>query len=386
MKRVTFVIASLTSGGAERVMSIMANHWAEAGWPITLITISDGREDFFPLHPAVQRISLGVAGTSGNPVAAVRNNASRLLALRRAIRDSRPDTVISFLDTTNVLTLLATRGLGAPVIVEEHTDPARKRLGSAWVFLRRALYPLAARVIVLSETARDYFPHRLHERIEIVPNPVVAPPIRPASLGERSLPTVVALGRMGPEKGFDLLLEAWARIAPRFPEWRLVIWGDGALRPELEAQRDALGISGSVEMPGRTSEPARELQAADLFVMSSRREGFPMALAEAMASGLPVISTDCPSGPRQLIRPGVDGLLVRPDDPEALAEGMAALMADADLRSRLAARAPEVLERFGVDRVMSRWEHLLNDVARADRGGFRTIRPARSGPAAEGAD
>jgi glycosyltransferase involved in cell wall biosynthesis len=358
------VIHSMSSGGAERVVATMANAWAARGWDITLLTLEDGRElPFYPLDARVVHRPLGTAGASAGTYQAVRSNWERVTTLRRAIRDSRPDVVVSFLDMGNVRVLLATRGLGLPTVVMEQTDPGQKRLGWVWNGLRRALYPRASRLVVLSETSRSFFPRSIQAKSVIIPNPIaIEPPVaddEPRGEGR----TVVAMGRFAPEKGFDVLLDAFARIAPNHPDWRLVIWGDGPLRPQLESHRERLGLHDRVLMPGRTTDPFRELRRADLFAMSSRREGFPLALGEAMACGLPAVSFDCPSGPREIIRHGIDGLLVPDGDVIGLAAAMSRLMTDDAERSRLAARAVEVNDRFGAERVLAQWEDLLREVA-----------------------
>lgn len=364
-RRITMTIPTLTAGGAERVLTTMANYWAERGERVTVITLSSSADaPFYSLDARVKRIGLGVMAPARSRAHALANNAGRLRRLRQAITASRPDIIISFLDHMNVLTLLATRRTGFPVVVTEHTDPNLARRSAVWDRLRTTLYPRAARVVVLSESSKQFFSPTLQDRIRIIPNPIVVAagegtPARGARL------MVAAMGRFGPEKGFDTLLSAFVQVAPQFPDWDLTIWGDGDLRADLESQRDQLGLADRVHLPGRTSEPHAALRTADLFVLSSRREGFPMALAEAMACGLPAVAFDLPSGPRDIIRDGVDGVLVPNGDLPALAEAMRCLMHDPETRSRMAARAPEVLDRFGVDRIMAIWDDLIGEVVAA---------------------
>lgn len=360
--RITFVISSLTSGGAERVMTTMANHWVTNGRPVTLLTITGSDQPpFYPLSPEVDLRQLALASPSGSPAKALLNNLRRLRELRRAITSTRADVVISFLDTTNVVTLLATFGLGIPVVVAEHTDPGLKRMHPVWNLLRRYTYPRATRLVVLTEASKRFFPPFIQRQTLIIPNPIMVEP--DAGPVERGLGrTLVSMGRFGPEKGFDLLIAAFARIAPDFPDWDLVIWGDGVLRVDLEAQRATHGLDDRIQLPGRTTTPHAELRRADLYALSSRREGFPMALAEAMACGLPAVAFDLPSGPRDIIRAGIDGLLVPNGDIPALAEGLASLMRDDNRRLAMAQAAPDVLSRFGVERVMAIWDELVEDL------------------------
>lgn len=170
---------------------------------------------------------------------------------------------------------------------------------------------------------------------------------------------VVAVGRLVAQKGFDLLLQAFARLQGRYPDWSLVIVGEGPLRAELEGLVERLGLSGRVFLPGLVQAVPALLKRCDLFVLASRYEGFPNALGEAMAAGLPVIAADCPTGPRELVRHGVDGLLVPPEDPATLAEAMDRLMGDGEERRRLAGRAVEVTARFSEEKVLALWDQVL---------------------------
>ncbi|MBA2373563.1 MAG: glycosyltransferase family 4 protein [Chloroflexi bacterium] len=364
--RLTLVISSLGSGGAERVMAIMANYWASHGRPVTLLTfMAPDEPSFFSVDGGVEIKQLDLIGPASNIVAGLKANLRRVREIRRAIRASKPDVVISFMDRTNVLTLVATVGLGVPIVVEEHNDPHEERLDARWTMLRRITYQWAARVVTLSEPALAYFSPSIRRRGLVIPNPVVPPAGArvPGTQGEVVAgPTILAVGRLVPQKGFDLLLEAFASLEPRRRGWTLQILGEGSARAELEATRERLGLSDVVDLPGVVTTPGAAMARATLFVLSSRYEGFPTVLGEAMAVGLPVVAFDCPSGPRQMIRAGVDGILVPRDDVAALAREIERVLCDDELRSRLAAQAPEVLERFGLTAIMERWQVLIDEL------------------------
>lgn len=368
--RLTLIISSLSSGGAERVLAIMANHWAGRGWPITLLTFDDGSAPpFYPLDPRINHSSLALAGDSPNLLAAARNNLSRLRSLRAAIRRGRPDCVLSFMDQANVLTLLATEGLGIPVIVVEQTFAAAQPLGRAWSWLRDRTYPRASRVVCVTARALGHFSPRVQSRSSVIHNPVLPPPRvsgrPPAKLLDR--PAIITVGRLDRLKGHDLLLRAFARLKDRHAGWSLTILGEGPSRRELESLSRALGVADRARLAGRVSDPDQYLRQADIFVTASRLEGFPMALGEAMACGLPVIATDCPSGPAEMIRDGVDGILVPNEDVDALASAMDRLMSDEPSRRALGSRAPEVTERFGLDGVMHAWGEVIEHVTGASQ-------------------
>ncbi len=361
--RLTAVISSLEAGGAERIMAILTEAWAARGWEVTLLlTLAKPAQDpFFKLDPRVTARHLDLYRPSRGLREAVSANLRRARVMRRAIRTSRPDLVLAFAIETNVLTILATLGLGVPVVVEEHIHSSWPPLRRRWQLLRLATYPLASSVVALTPSALAALGLARGRRGRVIPNPVMPPPA--GSTAPTDAPVIVAMGRLVPQKGFDMLLDAFAKIAGNHPRWNLAIWGDGPDRAALERQRDALGLMGRVALPGTTQAPNDELRAASAFVMSSRREGFPTVLGEAMACGLPVVSFDCPSGPRELIRDGIDGLLIPPDDVDALAAGMARLMDDSELASRLASRAPEVVERFSLASVLGLWDAVFAEVA-----------------------
>ena len=365
-------IHSLHSGGAERVTANLANHWAAQGWRVTVVTLSSTAQDFYQLHPAVQRIALDVAGASGNALAAIGNNGRRVRTLRRVLRQVQPDVALAMMSTANMLLALAALGLkGVVVAGSERIYPPRIPLGRAWEALRARLYGhLHAMVALTSESANWLAQHTRARRIPVIPNaaawplPVQMPslPVPECAAGQRIL---LAVGRLTEQKGFDLLIPAFQRLAPDFPDWQLVILGDGPDRPALQAQVASAGMEGRISLPGRAGNVGQWYEAADLYVMSSRFEGFPNTLVEAMAHGLPAVSFDCDTGPRDIIRHEVDGLLVPAGDVAALEAALRRLMGDAALRQQWGARALEVRKRFSMERVAGLWEDLFKELRHA---------------------
>ncbi|HET7028762.1 MAG TPA: glycosyltransferase family 4 protein [Candidatus Limnocylindrales bacterium] len=366
-RRITLVISALGIGGAERVMAALANRWAEAGWHVTIVTFSSpGDPTFFVLDDRVTQRQLNLFAGSRNRIEGVLKNVRRVRSLRRAIAATRPDVVLAFLDRTNVLTLLATVRHPWPVVVSERSAP-HAGPGRGWGLLRSLSYRRARRIVVQTSAARQALPSAIAPLIEVIPNPVLAPretetTERPAERAAASGAPVVALGRFVRDKGFDLLIEAFAKVAATRPDARLVIWGDGPERAALEARRHELGLDEAVAMPGTTRTPEDALRRASLFVLSSRVEGFPNGLLEAMSHGVPAVAFDCRHGPAEIVRDGTDGILVPAEDVDALAAAIGLVLDDDDRRAEMGRRATEVRERFSFERIGPLWDGLIAEV------------------------
>jgi len=233
-------------------------------------------------------------------------------------------------------------------------------------------YPRLDAVTALTEGTAAGYRELMGQRGRVVciPNPA------PQDQGQRTAldaPVVVAAGSLTRRKGFDRLLEAWARLAPRFPDWRLKIFGSGHGRPDLEELIDKLGVRGSAKLCGHSPRLLEELASASVFAMTSRMEGFPMVLLEAMAVGLPVVAYDCPTGPRDIITDGVDGHVIPNGRTRLLVEALGGLMEDAGRRRRFGAAARENVTRYRIDAIGARWEALFGELA-AGRGRLRGSR------------
>src|SRR5262249_32667931 len=295
--RVMFIVHSKMAGGAERVAATLVNHWVNAGddLTVTLVTIASADADFYELDSRVARVALDLSRPSRNRRDFFVNNVQLVMRLRQLMRQIKPDVVLSFVELVNLRVLLAALGTGIPVVVEEHTDPARHLIGKIAKALRWLLYRRAHAVVVLTPGIAQWSKRFVsREAIHVIPNPIGDQFLKKTwqSVGPAQRHKIVAMGRLSPEKGFDLLLQAFVPCTKAHPDWTLEIVGEGSERDRLKASADELGIADKVSLAGAVKDPERVLRGADLFVLSSRYEGFPMALLEAMTCGLPVVSFD----------------------------------------------------------------------------------------------
>ncbi len=325
---------------------------------VTILTFDDAVAPFYSLSSDIRLLSLNALRKSKNHIVGLGNNIRRILALRKALKLTHPEIVISFLTRTNVRVLLASLGLNTPIIISERSDPFLARPGRWWELLARGTYPMATRITVFTGHAATYFPSSLRKKLRIIPNPVA--PSKYQAIPQNGAFRLVAVGRLEYVKGFDILLNAFALVRQKFPTATLTIWGEGSERQELESLRAALGLSEQVQFPGITKDVSQALAEADLFIQASRWEGFGNALCEAMAVGLPVISTNC-SGPQEIIRNGVDGQLVPVGNVEALAHSMVDLLSNFSQRQTLAKNALEITKRFALPDIMKQWEELVEE-------------------------
>ncbi len=359
--KLVLVISSMNTGGAERVLSILANSWVDMGRTVTLITThDDGSVPFYFIDSRVKLKPILMSDISGGGHWA---NIKRTFALRRIIKDESPTIVVSFLNYTNILVLFACLGLDIPVVISERLDPRVHRLAFSWNTLRRFVYPKAAILVNQTEAAAQWFRGWMGNKVRIISNPVMTPEFNdgPTEYDLSNL-SLIAMGRLHHQKGFDTLLKAMRNVHDSMPDLRLTILGEGPMRKSLECYRNELGLEDIVQFPGRVKRPQDILKQAELFVLSSVTEGFPNVLCEAMAVGLPVVSTNCPSGPNEIIEDGKSGVLVPVGDSEAMAEAILSLMSDYHFRRKMGENARDVIRRFSLVEVLKDWEIILQEV------------------------
>ncbi|WP_146536271.1 glycosyltransferase [Rubripirellula reticaptiva] len=363
---ITCLIHSLDGGGAERVMAGLSSRLAGRGHAVTLLTLDRGESDRHLVDPSVSRRMLGVMGETRSLISAVANLRRRVRVIRAAMVDSSPDVVLSFCDRTNILAVMAARPTGIPIVISERSDPSAQSLGRAYGWLRNRMYPKANRIIAQTVDSAEYIEtllisagrRRVTGPVDVIPSAVDTP----CATSDRSVAVanrqVVSVGRLEIEKGFDRLIDAFAPVVKRYPDWKLQIIGEGSQRGPLENQIRQLGLTSSVSLAGWIQPVWQPLAAATIFVSSSHYEGFPSALMEAMAAGVPSVSVDCPSGPRQIICDTLNGLLV-PNDLAGITAGIERMIVDSTMREEIGEAGRDVLTHFGWPTMVDHYERVL---------------------------
>jgi glycosyltransferase involved in cell wall biosynthesis len=351
-------------------MSRLTAELAARGHSVSLITMSAAKSDRYALSPDVERIALDVESVSRNGLEKARNTARRVVALGASIRKLRPDVIVSFVETTNVIVLLANLALRVPVVVSERSDPRRHRVGRETALLRIILYGMADALVVQTQSTLGWargLPRQ--PPTYVIPNAMSVPPAAGVTEVLRWKSFVLGVGRLSHEKGFDCLIRAFARARAVRSELRLVILGEGRDREKLERLCDEEKVADAVYMPGHRAA-GEWLQHASMFVLSSRYEGFPNALGEAMAAALPIVATRCQSGPEEMIEHGRSGLLVPVDDVHAMAQAIRRLATEPELARTLGEGARQTAEKqFAPYTIWNRWEAVIH-AARLRRRAF----------------
>jgi glycosyltransferase involved in cell wall biosynthesis len=372
LKRVCFVLPSLAGGGAERVAVQVLSALDESRWQRSMYLFKREGPYLADLPPSV-----------GLSSATSESRAGRLLELRRYIRVTRPDLVVSFLSYFTVLAAAKTAGVGARVVFVLGT-PMSAFLNDAdyhwktpshrtfFTMITRAGYNLADAIATTSQGVSDDLMQHFGVResaIKVVHNPIdfdamndaVAEPLDAAEAREWTHPAIVSAGRLAEAKNFPLLIDAMALLRRRLPAARLFILGQGDQEPQLRQQIASLGLSDAVRLCGFQRNPWKYIARADVFALTSRYEGFGNVLVEAMACGVPVVVTSSP-GPLEIVRDAVDGVIVREHTAAAVAQALEVMLTDDRRRASMAAAAREASSRFALPVIAGQYDSWFSEL------------------------
>jgi GalNAc-alpha-(1->4)-GalNAc-alpha-(1->3)-diNAcBac-PP-undecaprenol alpha-1,4-N-acetyl-D-galactosaminyltransferase len=357
------VISSLDCGGAERVASILSGEWINQQHEVEIVRYSEQSiTPFYAIDPRVKITSLDLQRVSTSVWQAIRNNARRALSLRKAILQSRPDIVLSYMLDTSVSTIVALTGTGLPVIVTDHADPISYPVSRIWSALRSWVYPRAKRVVVLNESAKQWFSQHCRGSFEVLGNPIPQPSTTPTRDLNSKSKTLISVGRLDYLKGMDCAIHGFAEVANDFPNWRFVICGDGVQRDSLEALGKSLNLEQRIVFKGIVEDIYTELCQADLFVLSSRSEAFPMALCEAMSAGLYVVATRFNQEVEKFIPGQTIGEIVEVDDIQMLKSALSRAMSDDATRNAGGKKGRALMEAYAPVRIAEQWLQLFKSV------------------------
>ena len=357
-KTVMLYLNSLHKGGAERVFAQLAGRFAECGYRSILVTsYSDPGRDEYPLAEGVERVNMEPERLRQSRL---KRNLSRIAALRKICKEKKPDILISCMQEPNFRSMLATAGLKMKRLVSVCNAAEMEYPGKLGWLVGKVLMPMAEGCVFQTEEEKRWFPARLQKKGRIIMNQVSEAFFEAEHTGARR--DLVSVGRLTAQKNQALLIRAFARVAGETAD-DLLLYGAGELREELQGLIDSLGLHGRVKLMGLSSDVPNAIKDAKCFLMSSDYEGLPNALLEAMALGLPCVSTDCKGGgPAMVIEDGVNGLLVPMGDEEALAGAMRRVLRDPEGAESMGRAARETAERFRPDAVFALWRQYAEDI------------------------
>ena len=356
--KIMFVTPGMRFGGAERVMSLLANQWIEKEHEVTLLVMDDEKQLAYSLHEKVELRYMQ------SPRFDKPGKLTNLIhTLRKHIKECRPDVILSFFCNVSAFCWVAAFGTGIPLIFSERNDPYNNINGIKAKAFQEVALRSAKRVVFQTAGARDYYGSRVRKKAEIILNPFDIDRL-PKADGEKEK-TIVSVGRLNPQKNQKMLVEAFQMIADQYPEYKLLIYGEGPLRQQLQEQIDSFGLSDRILLPGNEKNILEKIQKAELFAFSSDFEGLPNALIEAMAVGKPCVSTDCsPGGARELIENYQNGILVPCGDASRMAEGISYLLQHPEEAEAMGREAKKITQRLDIEEIATQWEQLLKQVVK----------------------
>jgi len=352
--KIAFIISSLGSGGAERVLSLMANYWVQKNYSIIVITL-DNATPFYSLEDDIKLEPLSLLKDSVSVFSGLSNNITRIKIIRKKLIEIDPDIVISFMTETNIISTIGCRIINKPIIIAERIsyDFLKSRV---WKSLRKLVYRFSNALIVQTRYDKEKY-HRLSNTF-VINNPLNLKETILKNCKEEK--NILAVGRLNRQKGFDRLIKAFSHLEQK--DWKLAIVGEGSERSNLEKLIYDLNLEDYISLPGRTETIEKWYKKSSIFVLSSRSEGFPNVLCEAMAYGCACVSFDCISGPNEIITDKIDGYLVKDGDINALTAKMDFLINNPEERRRIGKEAMKISDRFNIDSIMSKWDKIIEKI------------------------
>lgn len=349
--KLTFVTSTLHAGGAERVISLLANSFCQKGYEVEIVCINK----HLVFYPIDEKVKVWFAEDEVKSPSILK----KVLWLRNHIKNDRPDVVIAFMLEVYCVTLASLIGVSVPVISSERIDPhffGRAKGLLRWLLLRRTTH-----LVVQTVRIKDFYSAKLQSRTTIIPNPVTDKvfSLTPTLKQKR----IIAVGRLAYQKNYPMMFRAFAKVHHDFPDWQLVVYGNGPQKEEIRGVIERLGMEGHIILAGKSDHVVEEMNKSSLFVMSSDYEGMSNALLEAVCVGLPVLSTDV-SGARDLITEGVNGYIVPVGNERALTLALSSMLSSPEKMDEMGRQSKALAPRFREEQIVGQWEELIKKVVR----------------------
>lgn len=364
-RTIAFYIGSLAVGGAERVATNLAVYFESIGYKVYMVTKLKADTEY-ELKGSITRIIADITKDEETG-SRIGNLRARINKLKSIWVEIEPDMIISFIGKNNLMAIASARQLHIPVVVSVRSDPNREMAGRLNHMLYKYMFGKAAGIVLQTNEACEFFPQRLKGKITVLPNS-----INPAFIDcineydsncNCRQHDIIAVGRIDDNKNEKMLIDAFAKIENKYPDWKVRLYGGGDHPEILEEYSDNLGLKGRVIFHGKVDDVPKRMQEASIFVLPSKIEGMPNALIEAMTLSMACISTDCPcGGPKDLIKDGWNGYLIKVDDTDALAKRLEQLINDENLRKTLGENASKIIDRLHPNIVNKMWADYVENI------------------------
>lgn len=358
--KIAFVIGSLRSGGAERVITTLANALISE-MDVCILTFKEA-VPFYELHPEVKVIPYAIDYPKPKHLfQSIGLNLKLLRFLTQTFRSEKIQLAIGFITMSNIMTTLAAKQAGIPSVISERNNPEFEATATLWKFLRKFVYKKASILVVQTEAVKEVYKPLIHiQKIKVIPNPVSETLSQQRNENQERKHIILNVGRLTWQKNQKMLIRAFSNVAPK--DWKLVIVGKGKLEGALRSEISKSDISEAIELKAPDANIHELYNQASIFAFPSRFEGFPNALLEALHFGIPSISTDCPYGPSELIENEQNGYLISSENQTELEEKLRVLIESEELRNTMSKKARELTEPFREPLVLKQWKQVFEQL------------------------
>lgn len=360
--KILFYIGNLRKGGAERVVATLSNKLVEKN-EVIIITTTDEKIEY-SLNKSIKLFNLKNFDGNKNPLV---KNIIYLKRLKDYIKDIDPDIILGFLPEPSYRLLLLKPFIKTPVIISDRNDPKVEYASLKSRTIMKTLYKKADGFVFQTEEARSYFSKKIQDKSVVIANPVDDRFLKTKYIGEKST-EFINVGRLNEQKNQMLLMESFKDVIKKYPNYKLLIYGDGNLKNELNIYIKTNKLNNKVKLCGNVDNIENILKEKKCFILSSKHEGMPNALMEAMAVGMPCISTDCPcGGPRELIKNNINGLLIKNDDKRELVSAMYKIIENDKMSKKIAMSAKKNMNNYSCDKIVSKWFEFMKEVYKNEK-------------------